>query len=150
MIPAQEQILRAVEAAIKGITAIPGLTVARNRIEPPSEDEMPQVRMFQGPQEDATIFTGEDGYAQTVIFEGWVTGLTEQEAQLARTRLQAEIHKSLHSDVTLGGLARDIRPPDQPLPERLDLEPAPTVLGFEVAYVVEYATAEGDPYTLLS
>jgi hypothetical protein len=148
-IPAQEQVMQAVEAALKGIAAVPGLEVERDRIEMPDETEMPRLILNQGSQADATDFTGEDGYALTITIEGWVKGEDAAAARLARAVLQAEVHKALFDDPTLGGAVRIIRPPDEPPPERLDLAPAPDVLGFELSYVVEYATAEGDPYTLI-
>ncbi len=146
---ARETIMAAIAARLGGIVAVPGLTVERDREAAVTDATLPLLVVYEGDEKEQPDLTGEDGRSLPVEIEGFAGGATTAAATLALATLRAEVDKALLGDVTLGVGARDLRLADEPPPARLDLDAAPPTRGFARGYVVEYATAEGDPYTIV-
>lgn len=145
-LPCREQILAAVETALSGITGITDLTVDRDRVDMPADDELPILTIYEGAEQPADDFTGERGYVLGIDIEGQIAGATRVEAVQNGATLRAKVDQAMLADL-LGGLARDVRVAEEEAPPRLDLAAVPHAYGFVRSYAIEFATREDDPFT---
>lgn len=143
----RERLVAAALAALAGIEGVPGLEVELDREHDLDESELPRLILVEGDEIAAGDFTGEEGFTLPVIVEGYVTAATPEAARSALAQLRAKAHQALIGSNLLGGLARDIRlSQDQPAEAGLPL-PCEPGAAFARGYDVDYATAEGDPFT---
>lgn len=145
--PCRERIVAAIEAALGGIAGIAGLAIERDRSDDIAAADMPRLVVFEGGEEDATAFSGEQAFDLQIDVEGYVDGATMAAANAAAATLRAKMDAAMFADVTLGGLTRDLRLAEEAPPSRLDFISARPAKGVSRAYVVTYATVEGDPFT---
>lgn len=144
--PCRERIVAAVQAALAGITGIDGLAVERDRTLPVEEGELPRLVVYEGEEALASGFSGEDLWELQLDVEGYADGADIAAAAAALATLRAKVDQALRADPTLGGLARDLRPAEEPAPQRLDFASATPGKGFVRSFVAVYATEEGDPF----
>lgn len=143
----REQIVAAVVTRLSAIAGVANLTVERDRDLPSEDDTLPLVVVTEGDEAPVPLFLGEDAFDLQVIVEGAATAETVALASSAVATLRAKVEQALMADFTLGGLARDLRPADEDTPQRLDFASEAPTKGFSRAYVITYATREGDPFT---
>jgi hypothetical protein len=144
-LPVVERVLQAVEARLAAIITVPGLDTDRNRQDPVEKDRM--LVLQDGDQEhdeDQTIFVQS---FRTIAIEGFVKVDAKADLGPALNVLWAEMVKALTGDVTLGGLAGDIK-----LGEYIS-NMAPTddhrwTAEFSQKFTIHFTTAQGDPYSL--
>ena len=149
--PCYDRIVAAFVARLETIAAsdLPGLKVEEGREDDIGDDELPFVAVYaedETPQDD---LTGERGYTVRISVEGLAKGADRTAARKEASRLRGLVDKALFSDVTLGGLARDLRLGQEPPPPALATV-AEHVAGFVRVYEIDYATAESDPFTFAS
>ncbi|MBI4184916.1 MAG: hypothetical protein HY521_13075 [Proteobacteria bacterium] len=146
-VPCRERVVLALQAALEGNAGIPGLAVERDRDTPVTDGDLPRLVIYEGAESGAADFTGEDGYALAINIEGYAGGGDAAAAASAAATLRAEADRAVLADVTLGGTARGVSLAEEPAPVRLGLEAVRPAKGFVRSFTVEYATAEGDPFT---
>ncbi|MGE0650263.1 MAG: hypothetical protein AB7P12_00730 [Alphaproteobacteria bacterium] len=139
--------MSAVAARLAAITEVAGLTVERDRRTPVMSGELPFLAVYEGPSTSQSDFSGEQAVTLTVSVEGLAGGVSAQAARDAAGLLRAQAEAALFADVTLGGLARDLRPSDEPPPPMLDDEIGEEAVAFVFAVDVDFATREGDPFS---
>lgn len=144
-----EQIVLAVETALKTITAISDLTVDRDRgvDEMPSEEELPLLVIYDSDMQPQDDLTGERGYSRVIDIIGYAGGSDRAAAAAAASELRAEVDRVLFGDVTLGGKARNLELAAEPSPDVLGLAAASPYKNFVRSFTADYATLEDDPYT---
>lgn len=145
--PCRERILAAIATALAGIAGVGGLVVERDRLADLAETEMPRLVVREGGEEPQADFSGEDAYTMTVEVEGYTAAASQADADAVGRTLRAKVVQALRADVTLGALARDVRQGVEPPPVRLSVVAEVPTYAFALAFAVEYATAEGDPFT---
>ncbi|BBK44126.1 hypothetical protein STVA_41460 [Allostella vacuolata] len=151
----RERILLAIETRLAAIaTSVPGLTVERDREEPVETKDMPRLVVTELGEVLQGDLTGEDGWTLTLAVAGYVRGATgandaarAKAAAAAANDLRARAQAALRADVTLGGLARDLRPAAEAEAFPLLIDCADPAKAFATPWEVDYATEEGDPYT---
>lgn len=136
----REQIVAAVVARLEAITGVPGLAVERDREQPITAAELPRLIVYEGDEQLAAEFSGEDGFELQIDVEGYAAA-----ANLAELRGRLDV--AVLSDRTLSGLARDVDIASEAAPQRLDMDQAAPAKGFARSYRILYATIEGDPFT---
>jgi hypothetical protein len=142
----REQVLAAFAARLAAITAVPGLTVERERADPVATDALPFLGVYDDGAAEPPDFSGERDYTLTVTVEGYRAGATALAARQNADELGGLVAKALFGDVTLGGLARDLRPSPDPSPPRTPWDFPSHVGSFVASYEVDYATSETDPF----
>jgi hypothetical protein len=143
----REQILQAVEAALAGITAIAGITVERERLDPVASDALPFLAVYDDGDTPGENFSGQRDYTLVVTVEGYSAGTTVLDGRQKADELKARVEAALYADVTLGGKALDLRPNAEPSPARMDWEVPADVGSFVAAFEIDFATSETDPFT---
>lgn len=143
--PIREQALAAFEAAlIAGLTAIP---VERNRSRAIPEDAAKYVLVFDGPQIKVSDETGVDVYRMTVSVEGYIRVKGDALAGPALNELYADVVVAATADLTLGGIAVDVREGNMP-DAYIDPDATLATMAFELEFEIDYMTKQDDPYTL--
>lgn len=110
--------------------------------------DMPLIVVFAGDDRPAPDFGGESGRSFTVRVEIYVEGATGAAAQEALSEIFGRVREAVAADVTLGGLAHDIRESDDEVPDRLTVQNTDPARSTTVVLAVEYSHAEGDPFQL--
>jgi hypothetical protein len=146
-VPCREQI---VVRALQRLQAISGVVAVRERRDLLTAAELeasPYLILFEGADTDATVYTMEDGYNLPLTVQGVVKG-NGAESSTALNALRAKVQMALcpASDRTLGGLARWIEIDDTG-DELVTGIATDQFKGFVLEASVQYATAEGDPFT---
>lgn len=144
--PCRERVLAAAASALDGV-GVAGLVVERERLAEIADDEMPRMVLREGAEEPRADFTGEDAWTLNFEVEGYTAATDQTGADQAGRHLRAKALQALLADVTLGGLARDLRPGGEPPPVRLSIVAEVPTYAFVLTFAVDYATAEGDPFT---
>lgn len=137
-----------VQAWVAALSAIDGVTVERNRRVPISDAEVADkafLAPFEGDEQDVTEYTGEDAYALPLIVQGAVKG-SGPAAATAANNLRGKVIRALFADRTLGGKCRDLVLDNNGEPIGLPVDSS-EIEGFIAAFIVSYATKEGDPFT---
>ncbi len=145
--PCREQIAVAVKAVLAGITGVTGLAVERDRVSALEADDLPRLILYEAEEAGESAFTGEDGYLLSVDIEGFAGGAAEDAAASALATLRAKVDQAMLADQTLGGLIRTMSLGEEPEDSRLELASSAPAKWFTRSFVLEYATAEGDPFT---
>ena len=144
----RERIVAAVAAQLAAIDGVTGLTVERDGVDAIEDAALPLLMVYDRDETPVDMYLGEDAFELQVEIEGVAEGDTAAAAAAALGTLRGRVEAALLADITLGGLARDLRPDAEPAPEPLSFDQAsrPTK-GFARTYVITYATREGDPFT---
>lgn len=137
--PCHEQLAAAAKAALDTIAGVTGLIVSDNATRP--VETLPHIELRLGDESPDDVFTGELGWRLEIA----VTCLAKDRAGLAL--LRAKVQQALLADLTLGGLARDLRPAGEGQPIIDDDEGHPPAIVTELRFGIHYATLETDPFT---
>lgn len=132
-------------AALKSLKTIDDITVERNRRDALTDEELPSLILFEGPELPLNDFSSEDSYRLSLLVQGSFKGKPADVARDANN-MRAMIIKTMMADVSLGGLARNLEISDPG-----DWIGTPTesddTEGFVLQFDVTYATKEFDPFT---
>lgn len=145
----RQRILDQAEAKLRELEAEVGATIEANVDRPQSADSLPLVIMVDGDDqvdEDAES-SGLDIRTLVVEVEGYVATDTAAGLRGAREDLLGQVLEKMLEDRSLAGLAIDVTPGGAAV-FRNTLEGRPFSAAFSQTFVVQYATAEGDPFTL--
>jgi hypothetical protein len=141
----RETIVQAAKAALAQISAA---NTERNRRNPISDDDVadkPLLVLFEGDEQDATEYSGEDAYALSLYVQGAVRG-SDDAAAAAANNLRGLVVQKFFADRTLGGKCRDLTIDSNGEPIGIPVDSA-EIESFIAAFTVSYATKEGDPFT---
>jgi hypothetical protein len=146
-VPCREQI---VAAALTRLQAISGAVAERERRDPLTAEDLEsssRLILFEGADSDATLYTMEDGFEFSLTVQGTVKG-NGPASSTALNLLRAKVLTALcpPGDCTLGGLARHVEISDTG-DELVAGIATDEFKGFVLEATVQYATAEGDPFT---
>lgn len=148
MIDRREQVLAAVKTALETVPGILPDQVDRNRSDAVNlKEETPRLVLVDGGHELREDQTGDDEYRLSVDVDIYATAASDAELGPALNLLWGNVVKTLQADLTLGGLAQDIRQVDMSDPEPLKEKGAPSAIVAQVSFDVFFATAERDPFT---
>jgi len=142
----REQILTAVDAALIAIGA--GVLAARNRSSDVEPAEMPAAIQIDGGHRASDHETGAVGMTLDVSVQGYVTGSDDAAITAAVDALYVQIGTALMADITLGGLASDVREVEMLEPEIMREEQEKPFAEFTVEFEIDYQTSETDPTAL--
>ena len=151
-LPCSEQINAAIVAALQAIDAarVPGFAADRfelRRIAVVTTDELLRLVVYPEPPIEQQDFSGERNSTMRFTVEVAVVGRDDVDAQQQAAILSAEVKRALFADVTLGGLARDLRTVAEPAEfQRLDVDSGEEdpVAAFADPFEVDFATDEVD------
>lgn len=141
----RETIVQAFKAALVSIADASTERNRRTPIDDASVADMPLLVLFEGDEQDATEYSGEDAYDLSLIVQGAVKG-SEEAAATSANNLRGLVIQKIFADRTLGGKCRDIVLDSNGEPIGLPVDSA-EIEGFIAAFTVSYATKEGDPFT---
>lgn len=155
MTPVRELAVRALIERIKGID-FPGLTperVERERQTDVKRAEFPLIVVREGEEAPERLYTGSDTRSLVIDVEAYVASAlrgNDGREDVAGTAadIRARIDAIIMEDVTLGGIACDIRPIDTPREPMLDHQDNPNGRAVIRTFQLWYSTPEGDPYTV--
>jgi len=150
-----------VEAAFAKLEAIPAVETAGGAFQTPKcelnrrtplveegdEPDLPFVGLFEADEIRLPDFSSMHLYELRLVVQIAVKGQGAAAVEFVNT-LRAEVIKALETDYTLGGLARWLELTDAG--DFLGAETSAETEGALLAFLVHYATREGDPYTFES
>lgn len=138
----REQILAAVDVLLDAIT---GVTTGRNRTTDIDLSDMPAAIQLDGGHVTTALQTGAATKTLEVSVQCYVTGATEAALTAAIDVLYVQVTTALLADITLGGLASDVREVEMIEPDPMDDEQEKLFAAFSVEFEIDFETSETDP-----
>lgn len=140
----REQILTNLLAALQ--TLAPGVTVWDHETRQPTPEDMPVVNLLGGDHRPGDRATGLTLYQLDVDLDCWVTAADGAALKTAIAAIYGAALAAASADVTLGGVATDLR--EQECIVSYDTQEGHQPLAnVTLSLVVDYGQREGDPYT---
>lgn len=145
----RESVVAAALAKLNAITGVAGLSIERERggADSLTAAELPKLLLFEGVETEVTAFSFEQSFRLQLIVMGAVRAASDVAAATALNTLRAKADQAMLADTSLGGAARIVELDPEFEAQEPTIEGGPVARAFLKAYQVEYAIAEGDPFT---
>jgi len=136
----------ALDAVGVTLTAIGGLTYFRNLDREPEPAEMNCIIQIDGGHVAKTIYSGTAVKTLAVAVECYVTAAALDDMADAIDDVSGKVIKALIADVSLGGMAIDVRDTEMSDPAILSEDQEKPYAEFTLDFEIDFEHGESDPY----